>query len=115
MKGEVDQVVDVDKLGAQAQEKLKELGDKAKDFDIEKLGAGPGEAQGARRQGQGHRRQEARCAAQEKLKELGSSSSGGPAKADSTGRIRATVEALEKRTQEALDEAKALNEPRQQP
>ena len=51
MKGEVDQVVDVDKLGAQAQEKLKELGDKAKDFDVEKLGA----------------------QAQEKLKELGSS------------------------------------------
>ena len=49
MKGQVGQVVDVDKLGAQAQTKLKELGDKAKDFDIQKLGA----------------------QAQEKLKELG--------------------------------------------
>ena len=39
MKGQVDQVVDVDKFGA-----------------------GAGEAQGARRQGQGLRRQEARCA-----------------------------------------------------
>ncbi len=68
MKGQVDQVVDVDKLGAQAQEKLKELGDKAKDFDVKKLGA----------------------QAQEKLKELGSSSSGGPAKPGSTGRIRAS-------------------------
>ena len=41
MKGEVDRVVDVEKLGAQAQEKLKELGDKAKEFDVEKLGARP--------------------------------------------------------------------------
>ena len=49
MKDEVDKVVDVDKLGAQAQEKLKELGDKAKDLDINKLGT----------------------QAQEKLKELG--------------------------------------------
>ncbi len=39
MKGEVDRVVDVEKLGAQAQEKIKELGDKAKEFDINKLGA----------------------------------------------------------------------------
>jgi hypothetical protein len=39
MKGEVDRVVDVEKFGAQAQEKLKELGDKAKEFDINKLGA----------------------------------------------------------------------------
>ena len=48
MKGEVDKVVDVEKLGAQAQEKLKELGDKAKEFDINKLGAGPGEARATR-------------------------------------------------------------------
>jgi hypothetical protein len=39
MKGEVDRYADVEKLGAQAQEKFKELGDKAKDFDINKLGA----------------------------------------------------------------------------
>jgi hypothetical protein len=39
MKGQVDQVVDVDKLGAQVQGTLKDLGDKAKDLDIKKLGA----------------------------------------------------------------------------
>ena len=55
MKGEVDKVVDVEKLGAQAQEKLKELGDKAKEFDVEKLGAGPGEAQGTRPVNERHR------------------------------------------------------------
>jgi sorbitol-specific phosphotransferase system component IIA len=111
MKGEVDKVVDVEKLGAQAQEKLKELGDKAKNFDIEKLGA----------------------QAQEKLKELGDKakdfdvnklgaqaqerpegsgapSSDVPAKKGSTGRIRS---ALEKRTQEELDKAKSIDEPRQ--
>ena len=93
MKGQVDQVVDVDKFGAQVQGKLKELGDKAKDVDLKQLGA------------QAH----------EKLQEFGSSSKGGPAKPDSTGRIRPTVEAIEKRTQEALDKAKALDEPRQQP
>ena len=55
MKGEVNKVVDVDKLGAQAHEKLKELGDKAKELDVKKLGA----------------------QAQDKIKELGSSSSRG--------------------------------------
>jgi hypothetical protein len=55
MKGEVDKVVDVDKLGTQAQQKLKELGDQAKDFDIKKLGA----------------------QAQDKLKQLGGSSNDG--------------------------------------
>jgi hypothetical protein len=93
MKGQVDQVVDVEKLGAQAQETLRELGDKAKDFDVKTLGA----------------------QAQETLKELGSSSSGGPAKEGTGGRIRSGVEALEKRTQEEPDQAKALNQPRQQP
>ena len=39
MKGQVDQVVDVDKFGAQVQGKLKELGDKAKDVDLKQLGA----------------------------------------------------------------------------
>ncbi len=58
MRGEVDRVVDVEKLGAQAQEKLKQLGDKAKEFDLEKLGA----------------------QAQEKLKQLGPSTSGDPPK-----------------------------------
>ena len=93
MKGQVDQVVDVERLGAQAQEKLKELGDKASDFDVKKLGA----------------------QAQETLKELGSSSSGGLAKEGTGSRIRSGVKALEQRTQEELDKAKALNEPRQQP
>ena len=49
MKGEVGRVVDVEQLGAQAQQKLKELGDKAKEFDVEKLGAqAQAEAQGTR-------------------------------------------------------------------
>ena len=63
MKGEVDRVVDVEKLGAQAQEKLKQLGDKAKEFDVEKLGA----------------------QAQEKLKQLGPSTSGDPTKTSRPG------------------------------
>ncbi len=49
IKGEVSRVVDVEKIGSQAQEKLKELGDKAGALNVQ---------------------------AQEKLKELGSSSSG---------------------------------------
>jgi hypothetical protein len=38
MKGEVNKVVDVDKLSDKAQETLKELGEKAKALDLEKLG-----------------------------------------------------------------------------
>jgi hypothetical protein len=116
MRGEVDKVVDVDnlgaqaqetlkgledkakdldiqKLGAQAQEKLKELGDKAKDFDVKKLGA----------------------QAREKLEGLGSSSSGSPPREGSRGGVRGAIKALEKRTQEELEKAKALDEPRPQP
>ncbi len=52
IKGEVSRVVDVEKIGSQAQEKLKELGDKAGALNVQ---------------------------AQEKLKELGSSSSGSAA------------------------------------
>jgi len=114
IKGQVDQVVDVDKLGAQAQAKLTELGDKAKDFDIQKLGA----------------------QAQDKLKELGdkakdldvnklgaqaqdllkgtkSPSSDGPARKRTGGRIRSGVEAPEKRTQD--EGAKAPNPSQKQP
>jgi len=108
MKGQIDQVVDVDKLGAQAQGKLKELGDKAKDFDMKKFGAQAQEK--LKELGDKAKDFDVKklgVHAQEKLKELGSSSSGGPVKTDSTGRVRATVEALEKRTREALDEAKA--------
>jgi hypothetical protein len=83
--GDKAKEIDVNKLGAQAQEKLKELGDKAKDIDVNKLGA------------QAH----------EKLKGLGSSST--------RGGIRSTIEALEKRTQEELDKAKAPKDPGQQP
>jgi hypothetical protein len=93
IKGEVDRVVDVEKLGAQAQEKLKELGDKVQEVDVKKLGA----------------------QAREKLEGLGSSFSGGPAGERGGGRIRAGVEALEKRTQEELDKAKALEGSRPQP
>jgi hypothetical protein len=39
MKGEVNRVVDVNKLGGMAQDKLKQLGDKAKELDVNKLGA----------------------------------------------------------------------------
>ena len=116
MKGQVDQVVDVDNLGTQAQEKLKELGDRAKDLDIQKLGAQA--QQKLKELGDKAKDVDVKklgAQAQEKLKELGSSSKGGTAKADDTGRIRPTVEALEKRTREALDAAKALDELRQQP
>ena len=90
MRREVDQVVDVEKLGAQAQEKLKELGDRAKDVDLSKVGA----------------------QIQDKFKGLGSPSSGEPAK---RGGIRSGLEALEKRTQEELDKAKGLNDSQKQP
>jgi len=116
MKGEVDKVVDVEKLGAQAQGKLKELGENAKDFDIEKLGAQAQEKLKAL----GDKAKDfdinkLGAPAQEKGKESGTSSSGGPAKQGSKGRIRSGLEALEKRTQEELDKAKALNEPQQEP
>jgi hypothetical protein len=91
--GEVGKVVDIGKLGAPAQEPLKEIGDSAKDIDVKKLGA----------------------RAPEKLKELGSSSSGGPAKEGGTGGLRGAIKALEQCTREELGKAKALDEPRQQP
>jgi len=116
MKGQVDQVVDVDKLGAQAQEKLKELGDKAKDFDIQKFGA---QAQDKLRElGDKAKELDVKklgAQAQEKLKELGSRSSSEPVREGSTGRIRSGVKALEKRTREELDKANAPNQPRQDP
>jgi hypothetical protein len=99
MKGEVDKYVDVDKLGVQAQEKLKELGDKAQEFDVDKFGA----------------------QAQEKLKELGDKAQeklGGsqspprnePPAERRTGPVRSALDALEKRTKEEMDKAKALEE-----
>jgi len=106
MKGEVDQYVDVNKLGAQAQEKFKELGDKAKEFDVNKFGA----------------------QAQEKLKELGVKAKeqlGGsqsaprneprPSAERRTGPVRSAIEALEKRTQEEVEKAKALDESQKRP
>jgi hypothetical protein len=117
MKGEVDKVVDFEKLGAQAQEKLKELGDKAKDIDLNKLGA---QAQEKLKE-LGDKAKDIDVSklgaqAQDKLKGLGSSSTSGPPKQRVGGRIRSGIEALEKRTQEELDKAKALNEqPQQQP
>jgi hypothetical protein len=113
MKSEVDKVVDVEKLGAQAQEKLKELGDKAKNLDIEKLGA---QAQEKLKE-LGDKAKDFdvnKPGAQEpkKLKGPGSSSSGVPANKGMTGRISSGVRALEKGTQEELDKAKSINEPR---
>jgi hypothetical protein len=104
MKGEVDRYVDVEKLGAQAQENLKALGDKARGIDVSKLGA----------------------QAQDKLKQLGDKAQetlGGsqsaprnePAAEKRTGPLRSTIEALEKRTQEEVDKAKALNESPKRP
>jgi hypothetical protein len=58
MKGEVNRVVDVDKLGDIAHEKFRELKDKAKDFDVNKFGE----------------------QAQEKLHELSASPGGAPAR-----------------------------------
>jgi hypothetical protein len=108
MKGEVDQVVDVDKLRAKMQGTLKELGEQAKDFDVKKLGAKAQEKlEELSEQARDFDVKKLGAKAQEKLEELGSSSSGGPAKPGSTGRSRATVEAREKRTQEELDKAKA--------
>ncbi len=102
MEGEVDKAVDkakavdVQKLGAQAQDKLKEFGVSAKDIDLSKVGA----------------------QAQEKLKGLGLQSDGSPAtpsKPGVVGRIRDGMQSLEKRTQDEVDKAKALNEPKDKP
>jgi hypothetical protein len=104
MKGEVGKYVDVDKLGAQAQDKLKELGDKAKEFDVEKFGA----------------------QAQDKFKELGDKAQetlGGsrsaprnePPAERRTGPVRSAIDALEKRTKEEMDKAKALEESQKRP
>lgn len=91
MKGEVDRAVDVDRLGARAQETLKELGDKAKGLDIDRLGA----------------------QVQEKLGGTGAPPASPPPADESPrpkvfGRVRSGLDALEKRTQEELDKAKAL-------
>ena len=99
MKGEVDKVVDVDKLGAKAQEKLKELGDKAKDIDVEKLERNvAGEAQGTRRQGQGRRRQQARRGGAQEARrtQFVRQAVARPKRRKAAGRIRSGVEALEK-------------------
>jgi hypothetical protein len=100
MEGEVNQVldkakaIDVDRLGAQARETLEGLGDKAKEIDIQKVGA----------------------QAREKLGGSGSPPpSNEPPKRRLFGGIRSGVEALEKRTQEELDKAKALGDPQKQP
>jgi hypothetical protein len=104
IKGEVDRYVDVDQLAAQAHARIKDLGDRAKEIDVSKLGS----------------------QAQEKLKELGDKAKeqlGGsqtaprnqPPAEKRTGPVRAAVEALEKRTQEELDKAKALEELPKQP
>src|SRR5262249_44996558 len=100
MEGEVNKAldkakeIDVDKLGAQARETLQGLGDKAKDIDIQKIGA----------------------QAREKLGGSGSPpASSEPPKRKLFGGIRSGVEALEKRTQEELDKAKSFGEPQNQP
>ncbi len=111
MKGEVDRYVDFDKLGAQAQDKLKELGDKAKEFDVNKLGA---QAQDKLKE-LGDKAKEfdvnkLGAQAQDKLGGSGSPPKTEPAKGKPAGRIRSAINALEKRTQEELDKAKALDE-----
>jgi hypothetical protein len=96
MKGEVGKIadkakaLDLEKLGTQAQDKLKDLSEKAKALDLQKLGE----------------------QAQDKLKGLGLTSGSGPPREGSTGGIRSGLKALEKRTSEELEKAKALNEPR---
>jgi hypothetical protein len=93
MKGEVDRYVDVDKVGTQAQEKLKELGDKAREFDVKKFGA----------------------QVQEKLGGSGPSRNPEPTKKRAFDGVRYGMEALEKRTQEELDKAKALEASQKRP
>jgi hypothetical protein len=100
MEGEVNKVldkakeIDVDKLGAQARESLQGLGDKAKEIDLQKIGA----------------------QARDKLGGSGSPpASSEPPKRRVLGGLRSGVEALEKRTQEELDKAKAPGESQNQP
>ena len=110
MKGEVDQVVDVEKLGRRPRRRSRNSATRPRTSTSRSS---------MRRRRRSSRNSATRpristsrssAQAQEKLKELGSSSSGGPAKPGSTGRSRAAVEALEKRTQEELDKAKAPDE-----
>jgi hypothetical protein len=99
MKGELEGVadqaraLDVGKVGAQAQVKLEELTDRAKNFDARKVAS----------------------QAQEKLQGLKSSSSGGPPGQGIGSRIGSGLKALEKRTQEELDRAKAIEDSQKQP
>jgi hypothetical protein len=99
MKGEVGKVVDVDKLGAQAQEKLKELGDKAKDFDMTKFGA---QAQEKLKELSDKAKEidvsKLGAQARERIEALGSPSSG-TAKKGVAGASRSGGEARAKRTQ----------------
>ncbi len=108
MKGQVNQVVDVDKLGAQVQGQLKDLGDKAKDLDIEKLGTQvQGQLKDLGDKAKDFDVKKLGAQAHEKLKELGSSSKGSPAQPGSTGGSRATADAPEKPAQEEPDKAKS--------
>jgi hypothetical protein len=93
MRAEVDRVGDVDKLGAQARETLEGVKDKTKDLDLQKLGA----------------------QAREKLGGSGSPPKSEPPREGFFGRVRSGVQALEKRTQEELDKAKALGDSQKQP
>jgi hypothetical protein len=91
VKGGVDKGIEevkglhVDKLGQQAQDQFKGLVEKAKGLDLEKLGQ----------------------QAQDKLKGLRSTSGGQQPARPGFGE---SLKALEKKTQEELDKAKALNE-----
>jgi hypothetical protein len=98
MKGEVNKAldkagaVDIDGLGAQARATLEGLGAKAEDLDLQKVGA----------------------RARETLGGSGSPpASSEPPNRRPFGGIRSGLDALEKRTREDLDKAKALGESKQ--
>jgi hypothetical protein len=86
IKGEVDKVVDVDKLGAQAQQHFDELREKAKDIDVSKLGAQAQEKLGELRdKAKDIDVSKLGAQAQEKLKELSGPSGGATKKAPPGG------------------------------
>jgi hypothetical protein len=90
MRGEVDKAlskagqIDLERLGAQAQEKLKGITDKAQAIDLKELGA----------------------QAREKLSPSQAQSGEKPSRRGIGDRLRSGIEALEKRTAEEIEKAK---------
>jgi hypothetical protein len=99
MRGQVDTMidkakqVDLEKYGSQLQGKFKDITDKAKEIDLQKLGT----------------------QVREKFQGNGTQKSDSSTRKERGGGLRSAIDALQKRTEEELDKAKALNESSKKP